>query len=363
MKSFKIFCTLFLLTTTAHAHSNHHKLTNVTVKSCPCDSACYTAEISNLKCDDKFAQFDSKGLPHSSHSMMKGITRSNQQFPLAQPYNAANNNSFRIILNPKFASNPTMTNAGAIGFAVNGVPIFDPRTQNERHDVHTLDVGELDECGGHAGRGDDYHYHVAPKCLIEQLGKDKIENQKLPIGYAKDGYSIHALGWFDLKNNIEEKLDECRGIFDASGKYFYNVKTQRKWDILNCFSGEPKETGPHGSVLRRDKNGNALSGEQGFKGMIPIQFKIENYYSKNFANETCYFASGEINEQNLLTKNGSVIQNYRENGTIFYCNPKCYAHFFESEERRPGGRMIKYETILNQCPSGLNLGGLELFGD
>lgn len=104
MQPSRIFYALVLIfifiSTTAKAHGDHQKLSNITVKSCPCDAACYTAEVSNLKCDDKYAQFDSRGLPNSSHVMMKGITRSNQQFPLAQPYNAANNNPFRIILNP-----------------------------------------------------------------------------------------------------------------------------------------------------------------------------------------------------------------------------------------------------------------------
>lgn len=31
--------------------------------------------------------------------------------------------------------------------------------------------GELDEFGGHCGRADDYHYHLAPVHLEKQVGK------------------------------------------------------------------------------------------------------------------------------------------------------------------------------------------------
>ena len=337
------------------------QLSNITIKSCPCDASCYTNEISNLKCDNRYAEFDSKGMPNASHEIMTGITRSNQQFPLDQPYNAANNNAIRIILNPEQSSRKTATEIGAIGIAVNGVPIFDPRTQNKNHDTHTLDVGELDPCGGHAGRGDDYHYHVAPTCLINQLGEDKIENQKLPIGYAKDGYSIHALGWFNKNNDIENYLDECRGIFDANGQYFYNVKNEYKWDVFNCYNGIPRNTGPKGSVLRRGSNGDALSGSKGFKGMIPIKFSIEQYYRQNHQGQTCYFAVGEISERNLVNSNGQVVKNYHDHGTIFYCNSNCYGHFFEASTQNVRGRAIKYDLVTKRCPSSLNLKQIQLF--
>ena len=129
------------------------------------------------------AYFDSKGLPHKSHTLMKGIIATNQQIPLEQNYNSASNNSVRIILSPKLDEYHTETESSAIGIAVNGVPLFDASTQGEKHPeigkrTHTLDVGELDKCCGHAGRGDDYHYHIAPKCLIEDMGIEQIEKDK-----------------------------------------------------------------------------------------------------------------------------------------------------------------------------------------
>jgi hypothetical protein len=40
--------------------------------------------------------------------------------------------------------------------------------------------------GGHSGKADDYHYHIAPLHLQALIGADK------PIAYALDGYAIGA---------------------------------------------------------------------------------------------------------------------------------------------------------------------------
>lgn len=73
-----------------------------------------------------------------------------------------------IKLAPKKADTVTTIDA-AVGVAVNGVPIYDYSSQGEldvstydaKHD--TLVLGQLDICGGHSGRGDDYHYHDWPR--------------------------------------------------------------------------------------------------------------------------------------------------------------------------------------------------------
>ena len=73
---------------------------------------------------------------------------------------------------------------GAIALAVNGVPIFNPIKNNGVTD--TLIAGELDKWGGHCGRADDYHYHVAPVHLEKLTGKGK------PLAFALDGYPIYG---------------------------------------------------------------------------------------------------------------------------------------------------------------------------
>ncbi len=47
--------------------------------------------------------------------------------------NAIHDYQFRLILKASKGSQVYLTDAGPIGFAVNGVPIFDPSTQGSRH--------------------------------------------------------------------------------------------------------------------------------------------------------------------------------------------------------------------------------------
>ena len=126
---------------------------------------------------------ESNGMP--SHNMMVGITSWQQQVPLPQPYTGAN--AWRIPAHPTLADTPisakTSLYRGAIALAVNGVPIFN--ALNNRGDDAYL-AGELDQWGGHSGRADDYHYHIAPLHLQTVVGAAK------PIAYALDGFACTA---------------------------------------------------------------------------------------------------------------------------------------------------------------------------
>ena len=224
-----------------------------------CDTDTFTNEVSGLKCDQKYIQFKSNGLPASDHILMEGIIATNQQFPTEHSY------QFKINRKPKQLVVKKIPDAGPIGVAVNGIPIFDPATQGPADKrtgkrPSTLDAGELDECGGHAGRGDDYHYHIAPNCLIEQLGMQKVEIEKKPIGFSMDGHPIHALGWFNKENDVESKLDKCRGMTDLAGNYFYNVKATAPWGILDCFNSEPRRFAKDKFDMRLDSKGREVTG-------------------------------------------------------------------------------------------------------
>lgn len=321
------------------------------VAYCPCDQTCYTNEVSNLACDDRSASFDSYGLPDSSHTLMVGITATNQQLPFKQDATAAANNQIRIPLNPSIAATATLTEAGAIGIAVNGVPIFDPRTQAGDHAPHTLEIGELDDCGGHAGRGDDYHYHVAPNCLIAELGETRIEIDRVPIAYARDGFSVHAIGWFN-ETSIEGNLDGCRGTEDSTGQYFYNVQREANFDMLNCYRGTPQNTGPHGESKRYNKNGEAMSGAIGFEGLVPMKFSINAYtYDAN----NCHIASGTFGGESVILANGTANSEYSGSGGLFYCNEGCYSYFYEPNKSQ-APRVIQNDYTTSSCPESFDPG-------
>jgi YHYH protein len=133
--------------------------------------------------DATYFYVESQGIP--THTMMTGITNWQQQVPTPKCY--IGTNAWSIPLNPVVAATPTPTASnffkGAVALAANGVPIFN--AYNNRGEDAYL-IGELDAYGGHCGKGDDYHYHIAP------LSLDDATADILPIAFALDGYAIYA---------------------------------------------------------------------------------------------------------------------------------------------------------------------------
>ncbi len=155
---------------------------------------------------------ESNGLP--DHNMMVGIRSWQQQVPLPQPFTGSN--AWQIPLKPQLARKPvsakTSLYRGAIALAVNGVPIFNA-LNNRGEDAYL--AGELDQWGGHCGRGDDYHYHMAPVHLEKIVGKGN------PIAFALDGFPIYGLTEAD--GSPVGKLDAYNGQFDEQGRYHYHA--------------------------------------------------------------------------------------------------------------------------------------------
>ncbi|MBS0204172.1 MAG: YHYH protein [Planctomycetes bacterium] len=196
--------------------------------------------------DDQFFYVESRGIP--DHQMMVGITAWQQQVPIPQAY--LGDNAWRIPLNPVPAKSPQSAKGnflrGAIALAANGVPIFNPL--NNRGDDAFL-FGELDEFGGHCGRADDYHYHIAPVHLEKTVGRG------LPIAYALDGYPIY--GYDEPDGSKVTGLDAFNGHKDARGNYHYHAT--KTYPYLNGgFYGEVTERGgqvepqPRANPLRPD---------------------------------------------------------------------------------------------------------------
>ena len=157
---------------------------------------------------------ESNGIP--AHNMMVGITSWQQQVPIPMSYTGSN--AWQIPKYPKLADNPisakTQLYRGAIALAVNGVPIFN--ALNNRGDDAFL-FGELDQWGGHSGKADDYHYHIAPLHLSNIVGTKK------PIAYALDGFAIY--GSTEPDGGAMKKLDEYNGHIGTDGVYHYHGTT------------------------------------------------------------------------------------------------------------------------------------------
>ncbi|MFO0909462.1 MAG: YHYH protein [Isosphaeraceae bacterium] len=190
------------------------------------------ADTLKLRWDDEAFFVESNGLP--DHRMMVGIRAWQQQVPLPQPYTGAN--AWRIPLHPVPARRPMSAKEnffrGAIALAVNGVPIFNPIKNDGRTDTYL--AGELDEYGGHCGRADDYHYHIAPVHLAAKVGDGK------PLAYALDGYPIY--GYDEPDGSKATKLDRFNGHETPRTPYHYHAT--KAYPYLNGgFHGEVVERG------------------------------------------------------------------------------------------------------------------------
>ncbi|WP_417256978.1 YHYH protein [Celeribacter halophilus] len=191
-----------------------------------------------VTCEDGKAIISSDTYP--DHEMMTGIVGTNEQIPVpAKQYDAP------IPLEPVLGDTP-QTRDAALGVAVNGVPIFDytgggEMTQEDlyhyqtQHD--TYQTQQLDACGGHAGRGDDYHYHMKPVCMIadmESAGDDAI------IGWAFDGFPIYGDNNPDGTPIVEGMLDVCNGQTDETFGYRYHTSEDAPY-IVQCLMGEVED--------------------------------------------------------------------------------------------------------------------------
>ena len=174
----------------------------------------FTAFANSVKVfkSDKYYLVESSGIP--AHQMMVGIRSWQQQVPTVQNYSGLN--AWSIPIKPVIAANPMSAKnhflRGAIALAVNGVPIFN--ALNNRGDDALL-AGELDEWGGHCGRADDYHYHIAPTHLQSIVGK------KVPIAYALDGFPLY--GETETDGRKVTGLDSLNGHFDSKKNYHYHA--------------------------------------------------------------------------------------------------------------------------------------------
>ncbi|AKS46077.1 YHYH protein [Octadecabacter temperatus] len=257
---------------------------------------------------------------YPDHELMTGIVGTNEQVPVpAKSYDAP------IPLLPVLGDTP-QTRDAALAVAVNGVPIFDYTGGGEmsqddllhyqsQHD--TLTTQQLDICGGHAGRGDDYHYHVAPTCMIEQMknaGDDAI------IGWAFDGFPIYGDNNPDGTEIAEGDLDLCNGQPDETFGYRYHTSTEAPY-ILQCLMGEVASLRdlPRTAPLAPASGGGGIEPGRpprgGVEGLVFTQspdgrrsmdytYEGEAYYMRYSPSETagCYNF-----ETRTVTNDGSVV--------------------------------------------------------
>jgi len=255
-------------------------------------------ETLGISWDDEFLYVEGNGLPN--HPMMAGITAWQQQVPI--PHDFTGEHRFKLPLNPQYLEESgELTLMGPIALAVNGIPIFHALTQSGK-DAYA--AGELDQWGGHCGRADDYHYHIAPAHLEEMVGEGN------PIAFGLDGYPIYL-----ADPSKDKPLDDCHGYFDDEGNYRYAGELKPPY-VMSFFRGKadledrPPTLGvrPHLPPLR----GAEISA---FEGTLADGFKL----------------TYEVNG-----KEGSIDYRSRESGGVdfIFTDPDGTIHE-ESYERRP----------------------------
>ena len=240
--------------------------------------------------DANFFYVEDDGIP--DHNMMVGITAWQQQIPLPTSYFGTN--AWRLPLSPVPTNTPYLVTSntftrGAIALAANGIPIFNP--YNNRGEASAL-IGELDQWGGHCGRADDYHYHVAPLHLTNVLGLT------LPVAFALDGYPIYGLTEPD--GSAVTGLDSLRGHTNVVGRYHYHASLTLPY--LNAgFHGTiayvNNQVDPQPSARPVRPSGTPLNGATlvGFTNSATDQYSLRYRLT---GNATDYFWNYTLNRTN-----------------------------------------------------------------
>lgn len=207
------------------------------------------ADLVEVSCGPEYLHVHSEtGLPwlepaEQFQRAMVGITRWILRVPVPSDY------PWRIPLEPVWTGSIVEASPrGPIAMAVNGVPIFhyearpDVSTHPDRYDPRsdTVVLGELDHCGGHAGQGEDYHYHYAPVCLLDA------HDLSQPIGYGLDGAPIYfGTGGTDyygdgryneIDNLPDEELDLCNALRLPGGGYAHFTTAEPPY-VIGCHHG------------------------------------------------------------------------------------------------------------------------------
>lgn len=225
--------------------------------------------------DDAYFYVESEGIP--LHNMMLGITNWQQQVPIPQGYTGSN--AWSIPLKPELATTPlslkTNFMKGAVAIAPNGVPIFNP-LNNRGEDAYA--IGELDQWGGHCGKADDYHYHIAPLHFEATSGKN-------PIAMALDGFAIY--GSKEPDGTTMKTLDAYHGHSIGTDVYHYHATTTYPYFIGSMrgkVTSDPTTTAPENQITPQAKMTPIRPAGEPLKGASITNFKSTgtNAYSLEY---------------------------------------------------------------------------------
>ena len=169
--------------------------------------------------------------------------------PLYESYDEPNNPSFRLNPNgiseqdivmtipryPHVGDTHEVTPMGPMGVAINSVAIYNQMAAPGDDILDELNT--FDQYDGHPAPGDDYHYHIEPSWLTENLGDDAF------LGLLLDGFPVYG----PVENGSRlsnDDLDDYHGHIHNTtdfpeGIYHYHITDELPWINGDGFYGQP----------------------------------------------------------------------------------------------------------------------------
>jgi hypothetical protein len=138
---------------------------------------------------------------------------------------------WKIPKRPRIGDKPLPLPEGAIGFTLDGLPLFN----SQESGVDSVAAKEVvDMSGGAPDKDGAYHIKNPTQSRYVKDDQRSPEGRSGRIGYALDGYPIH--GPYDEHGQMPQDLDKCGGRLDTKLGYVYHVQFKPPYTI-GCFHG------------------------------------------------------------------------------------------------------------------------------
>jgi hypothetical protein len=237
--------------------------------------------------------------------MMVNITAWIAQVPIPQPY--MDDNAWQIPRNPVYTDNNVSIDdelqRGAIALASNGIPIFNPINASG---LVSKDLGELDDFGGHTGRGDDYHYCTALLHLEATSGN-------MPIAFALDGFPVYGSAEPDGATMVT--LDAHHGHEWADGSYHYHGTETFPFLVASMRGAvtlDPMSTSPQSQIIPQPRAEPPRKGDpRGIPNLNDDSFIITGLTMNSTG-------SGYLITYSVLGLTGSIDYNWDTSGNFTF---------------------------------------------
>jgi hypothetical protein len=185
--------------------------------------------------------FSSNALPSDHTTGIYPIQRSDDAYDYDRnPHSIAETDIyFTIPASPEVANSPHCVSLGAVGFAKNGVAIYNS-FDAEGRDAPAYEI--QDHCDGHPQSEDTYHYHSLSDCF-----EDSDSGHSELWGYILDGFGIYGPKGEEGTILTNDDLDACHGHTheiewdgETVDMYHYHVTYEFPYTI-GCYKGDVDE--------------------------------------------------------------------------------------------------------------------------